>query len=62
MSKGFCFVAQNNSSTDYVKQACILALSIHKFNKNQKISIITNDKVPEKYKILFDLMRNRMRW
>ena len=54
MSKGFCFVAQNNSSTDYVKQACILALSIHKFNKNQKISIITNDKVPEKYKILFD--------
>ena len=54
MSKGFCFVAQNNDSTDYVKQACILALSIHKFNKNQKISIITNDKVPEKYKILFD--------
>lgn len=54
MSKGFCFVAQNNSSTDYIQQACMLALSITKFNKNTSISLITNDKVPNKYKILFD--------
>ena len=54
MSKGFCFVAQNNSKTNYVQQACILAVSIHKFNKNQSISLITNDNVPQKYKVLFD--------
>ena len=54
MSKGFCFVAQNNDSTDYVRQACILAVSIHKFNKGQNISIVTNDKIPSKYHVLFD--------
>ena len=54
MSKGFCFVAQNNDSTDYVRQACILAVSIHKFNKGQNISIVTNDKIPNKYHVLFD--------
>ena len=54
MSKGFCFVAQNNNTTDYVKQACILAVSIHKTNKNQLISLITNDNIPQKYKVLFD--------
>lgn len=54
MSKGFCFVAQNNTNTDYVQQACMLALSISKFNKRQSISIVTNDKIPQKYKLLFD--------
>ena len=53
MTKGFCFVAQNNDSTDYVKQACMLALSI---NPQQEtiVSLITNDKIPAKYKLLFD--------
>ena len=54
MSKGFCLLAQNNSTTDYVKQAYALALSIHKFNKDQKVSIITNDPVPDRYKSVFD--------
>ena len=54
MSKGFCFVAQNNNTTDYVKQACMLALSIHQHNKKQSVSVITNDKIPAKYKLLFD--------
>ena len=35
MTKGFCFVAQNNDLTDYVKQACMLALSIHAQTKKQ---------------------------
>ena len=55
MSKGFCFVAQNNNTTDYVKQACVLAVSIHRHNNNQLLSLITNDNVPQKYKVLFDL-------
>jgi len=54
MDKGFCILAQNNSSTDYVRQAYALALSIHKFNNDQKVTIITNDIVPEKYKSVFD--------
>lgn len=54
MSKGFCIVAQNNSNTDYVRQAYALALSIHKFNKNQSVTLITNDCVDEKYKSVFD--------
>ena len=54
MSKGFCFVAQNNDTTDYVRQACLLAVSIHKFNSSQNISLITNDEIPKRYKVLFD--------
>ena len=51
---GFCLLAQNNSTTDYVRQAYALAVSIHKFNKDQKISLITNDTVPKKYKSVFE--------
>ena len=54
MSDGFCLLAQNNAEVDYIKQAYALATSIHKFNKDQNISLITNDKVPEKYKSVFD--------
>ena len=54
MSKGFCLIAQNNDTTDYVKQACLLAVSIHKYSKNQSVSIITNDIIPKKYQVLFD--------
>lgn len=54
MSKGFCILAQNNSTTDYVRQAYALALSIHKFNTDQNVTLITNDPVDEKYKHVFD--------
>lgn len=39
---------------DYIKQACYLAASLHKFNANAKISVMTNDIIPEEYKGLFD--------
>ena len=54
MSKGYCIFAQNNSSTDYVRQAYALAVSIHQFNEDHKVSIITNDQVPEEYHWAFD--------
>lgn len=54
MTRGFCILAQNNKDTDYVKQAYVLASSIHKFNKDQKISLITNDTVLDEYKTVFD--------
>lgn len=53
-SKGFCILAQNNGTTDYVRQAYALACSIHRFNKDQNVCLITNDKVPEKYCNVFD--------
>ena len=54
MNKGFCILAQNNSDVDYVRHAYALAVSIHKFNKDQKVSLITNDKVSKKYQTVFD--------
>lgn len=54
MSKGFCLIAQNNEKTNYVRQAYALALSLHKYNKGQKISLITNDEVPKKWQRPFD--------
>jgi hypothetical protein len=54
MTKGFCILAENNSTTDYVRQAYLLALSIHRHNKNQKVSLLTNDIVPDQYKAVFD--------
>lgn len=54
MSKGFCLLAQNNESTNYVRQAYALALSLHKHNKGQKISLITNDVVPKEWQDSFD--------
>lgn len=54
MSKGFCLLAQNNSTTDYVRQAYALALSLHKYNSNQKISLITNDTIPKEWQNVFD--------
>ena len=53
MSNGYVMLAQN-SLHDYVLQACACAMSIHATNKDAKVSIITNDSVPEKYKQLFD--------
>lgn len=54
MSRGFCLLAQNNGTTDYIRQAHALALSLHMFNKDQKISLITNDIVPEEWQEAFD--------
>ena len=54
MNKGFCLLAQNNKNTDYVRQAYALALSLHKYNDNQKISLITNDVVPKEWQNVFD--------
>ena len=54
MSKGHVFLAQN-SSVDYVRQACALALSIKKHNKqHNQTCVITNDDIPEEYKHAFD--------
>lgn len=54
MNKGFCLLAQNNSKTDYIRQAYALALSLHLYNKDQKISLITNDDVPDEWQSVFD--------
>lgn len=55
MSKGFVILAQNSGKNDYVKQAYALALSI-RFSQDDVISVslITNNKVPKKYKHAFD--------
>ena len=55
MSKGFVVLAQNNGTVDYIKQAYALALSIKSSQKEiTSISLVTNDKVPKKYKSVFD--------
>ena len=54
MSKGFCLLAQNNSNTNYIRQAYALALSLHLYNKDQKISLITNNDVPTEWQSVFD--------
>lgn len=54
MSKGIVVFAQNSNLCNYVDQACLLALSLHKTNKETPISIITDDPVPNHFKILFD--------
>jgi hypothetical protein len=54
MSNGVCVLAQNNKSTDYVRQTYALALSILAHNPNTNISLITNDDVANEYKDVFD--------
>lgn len=55
MSKGFVVFAQNTTTVDYVKQAYALALSIkHSQTQVDKISIVTNNPVPIKYRAVFD--------
>lgn len=54
MNRGFCLLAQNNDKTDYIRQAYALALSLHKYNKNEKISLITNNEVPKEWQEPFD--------
>jgi hypothetical protein len=53
MTKGIVVLAQNNETDDYVEQACLLAMSLQIHN-DVRISLITNDQVPEEYISLFD--------
>jgi hypothetical protein len=53
MNKGHLIFAQN-SSINYVRQAYALALSIKKFNKINKVCLVTNDAVPLEYIKAFD--------
>ena len=53
MTKGIIVLAQNNETDNYVEQAALLAMSLHTYN-NAKISLITNDEVPQEYIRLFD--------
>lgn len=55
MSKGFVVLAQNNKNVDYIKQAYALALSIKSTQLDvTNISLVTNNRVPKKYKSVFD--------
>lgn len=49
----FTMLAQN-TNIDYVRQACVAAMSIKATNKHAKICLISNDTVPKKYQNLFD--------
>ena len=53
MSLNFTIFAQN-STHDYVQQACLAAMSINLTTPASKIAIITNDPVPKKYQHLFE--------
>ena len=53
MSLNFTIFAQN-STHDYVQQACLAAMSIKLTNPTSKIALITNDDVPKKYQHLFE--------
>ena len=53
--QGYVVLAQNSNGVDYVKQAYLLAKSLHKSQARIKnISLITNDEVPEEYVAVFD--------
>jgi len=55
VSKGFLVLAQNTDTVDYIKQAYALALSIKSSQTAvSMISLVTNNKVPKKYKSVFD--------
>ena len=57
VSKGFLIFAQNTDSVDYLEQAYALALSIQYSQESIKhISLVTSNKVPNKYKLVFDKM------
>ena len=44
MSKGFLWFAQNNDKTDYVDLSIKLAKTIKRWNKNNKICVVTDAK------------------
>lgn len=53
-TRGIVVLAQNSATADYVLQASLLAMSLKITNPNEKISVITDDVVPEDYVPLFD--------
>lgn len=44
MSKGFLWFAQNNDKTDYVELSIKLAKSIKRWNKENKVCVVTDEK------------------
>jgi len=54
VSNGICLVAQNNNTTDYIRQAYALALSILANSPRTNVSLITNDDVNPTYQKVFD--------
>jgi len=55
MSRGYLILAQNSESTDYIRMAYALALSIKGTQSEvNKVAIATDDIIPEKYKHAFD--------
>ena len=53
-SRGILVLAQNTDTVNYVEQACLLAMSLAVTNSGTKISVVTNDTVPDEYNSLFD--------
>tara|TARA_B100000085_G_scaffold235451_1_gene223727 strand:+ start:1044 stop:1850 length:807 start_codon:yes stop_codon:yes gene_type:complete len=51
MDKGYLLIAMGS---DYVLQACLLAMSIKKTQKINNVSLVTSDDVPQRYSNLFD--------
>ena len=51
MDKGYIMVAMGD---DYIRQACLCAMSIKKTQSIKNVSLVTSDSVPKKYKDLFD--------
>ena len=54
MDKGYVWFALNNSTTDYIELSRTLANSIKKFNKHNKVCVITDKPVEDK---LFDFVK-----
>ena len=54
MSNGICLVAQNNNTTDYIRQAYALALSVLANSPRTNVRLITNDDVNPTYQKVFD--------
>jgi len=56
MTKGYICLVQNNETTDYLRLAYALALSIRNTQSEiKKLSIVTDQKdIPQKYKEVFD--------
>jgi len=55
VSKGFLIYAQNTETTNYIRQAYALALSIKISQTHIKdVSLVTNDAVPDEYRSVFD--------
>lgn len=53
MSRGHVIFAQN-SDVNYLREAYALALSIKLHNKINQVCVITNDKIPNRYRHVFD--------